>query len=224
MKKYSLILTTLLLMSAGVANAGLVTFDFQGGCSSSCGLDGPNGNTRVFSEGGVELSVNAFAEDGNSNTTAFLGHFGSGLGITNRNEGNGSGSRHVVDNSGTFEWARFMFDQDVIVESVLLRVFDGNEADISYLVGAFNSNFGSWSTQEGNRNDPPGGNAALLTLNNDASSNFFRLAAEYGENNDDFKIAAITVRTPMIDVAEPLPLGLLGLGLLALAVTRRKQQ
>ena len=103
------------LLMAAPASAAVISFDFTGGNSP---LDGPNGNTRTFNAGGISVDANAFAIENDGDIFAgYLGHYSSGLGVTNRFE---STSQHVVDNSGFIDYVRFIFSEAVRVTEVTL--------------------------------------------------------------------------------------------------------
>ncbi|MEM6468605.1 MAG: SdrD B-like domain-containing protein [Planctomycetota bacterium] len=104
--------------------------------TGSSSLDGENGNVRSYTIGGVNVSATAFSRDNNGEwSTAFLGAYSSGLGVTDRSEGNGSGSRHRVDNIGQLNFVLFEFSEDVIVDAAFLdSVVD--DSDLSVWIGS----------------------------------------------------------------------------------------
>ncbi|MEO0599487.1 MAG: hypothetical protein AAF126_25475, partial [Chloroflexota bacterium] len=59
--------------------------DLQLHFSGNSSTTGPNGNVRSFTAGDVAVDVSAFSSDlyGNHFQTAYLGLYGSGLGVTN---------------------------------------------------------------------------------------------------------------------------------------------
>ncbi|MFX5157722.1 hypothetical protein ABTC76_20145, partial [Acinetobacter baumannii] len=75
------------------------TFDFSG----SSALDGPDGNIRTYSSGGISVKASAFSRVDGANgawSTAWLGAYGGGLGVTDKGEGSGGSDTHTVDNMG----------------------------------------------------------------------------------------------------------------------------
>ena len=69
---------------------GSSTVDFSG----SSGVTGTAGNIRTFSAGGVSVKTSAFSRDTSGVwSTAYLGSYGGGLGVTDGSE-NGS-ERHA---------------------------------------------------------------------------------------------------------------------------------
>ncbi|WP_167546893.1 SdrD B-like domain-containing protein [Stieleria maiorica] len=102
--------------------------------TGTSGLDGENGNVRTYSDGGVNVKASAFSSDSGVFETAFLGAFSSGLGVTDRGEGNGSNGLHRVDNVGRINYVVFEFSESVIVDQVLLDSVV-NDSDMSYWIG-----------------------------------------------------------------------------------------
>ena len=99
-------------------SGGTATFDFSG----STALDGPDGNLRTFTAGSVSVKASAFSRDKSSGawSTAYLGSYGGGLGVTDSSEGDGSNDTHTVDNVGRDNYVLFEFSQSVIVDSAFL--------------------------------------------------------------------------------------------------------
>jgi len=118
-----------------VAPGGVdATFDLTG----SSPLDGPNGNTRVFSDNGVTVEAAAFSRsDAGDWDSVFLGAFGSGLGVTDNTEGNGGGGTHRTDNVGETNYVMFRFSQDVVVDRALLDSVV-HDSDITVWIGSVN--------------------------------------------------------------------------------------
>jgi hypothetical protein len=187
-----------------------VTFNFTTSCTVACGLDGPDGNTRTFSSGGIDVTVSGWTRRADGTAAAsFLGHYGNGLGVTNPiDDGDGTRSNsHTVDNNGSDDFVKFRFSMPVKPLRVQLAVYNGTEADISYNFGVYSSPL---FDQEGSA--PP--NPLTLSLLNGAFNTEFRLFAQLGENNDDFKIKSLTVEPVPVPAALPLfASALAGIGL-----------
>jgi hypothetical protein len=108
-----------------------VTFNFSG---SSAG-DGPEGNIRTFSAGGVSVNASAWSRDpGGGWTAAFLGSYPGGLGVTDNIEGDGSNNRHTVDNVGNNNYVLFEFSDTVVVDSAFLG-YVVNDSDMTIWIG-----------------------------------------------------------------------------------------
>ncbi len=118
---------------ASVPAQAAVTFNFSGGCTSNCGLDGPDGNARIFSglDGSLPVSVRVTAwslHSGNVLRTAFLGHYSGGLGVTSStlgtsNDGSGGDNLHTVDNKGSLDFILFQFSERVLPDRATLTAF-----------------------------------------------------------------------------------------------------
>ncbi|HAG83988.1 MAG TPA: hypothetical protein DCL61_23265, partial [Cyanobacteria bacterium UBA12227] len=71
------------------------TIDLQGNTA----LDGPDGNIRTFSASGISVKASAFSRTTSGSwSTAYLGSYSGGLGVTDSSEGNGGNGTHRVDN------------------------------------------------------------------------------------------------------------------------------
>ncbi|MEQ9542261.1 MAG: hypothetical protein RIU46_36235, partial [Deltaproteobacteria bacterium] len=107
------------------------TSDIRFILTGSSGLDGSNGNVRSFTQDGVSVDVSAFSKKHGTWKNAYLGAYGGGLGVTNRDE---STSSHRVDNSGSTDYILFEFDQDVTVDKAFLD-YVGYDSDMSIWIG-----------------------------------------------------------------------------------------
>ncbi len=116
----------------------LTTFNLVGNSA----LDGTDGNTRTFTSNGITVTASAFSRVDGTNgawSQAFLGSFGSGLGVTDSGEGNGGGDTHVVDNvGGRDNYIVFRFSESVVLDRALLQYVRG-DSDISVWIGNTNS-------------------------------------------------------------------------------------
>ncbi|MBK1657556.1 SdrD B-like domain-containing protein [Paracraurococcus ruber] len=110
-------------------------FDFSG----SSALDGQDGNVRSFSTNGLTVEASAFSRDKSSGawSTAWLGQYGSGLGVTDSSEGDGGGNTHTVDNIGRNNYVLFQFSEKVIVDSAYLG-YVVNDSDLTVWIGNTN--------------------------------------------------------------------------------------
>ena len=110
------------------------TFTFTGNTASS----GTAGNIRTFTVNGISVKASAFSRvNGTSGawSTAYLGLYGPGLGVTDGSEGDGSNNRHKVDNiGGRNNYVLFEFSKPVIVDRAFLDAI-GADSDISVWIG-----------------------------------------------------------------------------------------
>lgn len=106
--------------------------------TGNSGLDGADGNIRVFTAGGVNVRASAFSRRVSDGAwqTAFLGAFSPGLGVTDRGEGDGTtNDNHKVDNIGDRKnYVLFEFDGPVVVDRVFLDSVT-NDSDITVWIG-----------------------------------------------------------------------------------------
>lgn len=113
---------------------GLTEVTTTGNSASS----GSFGNIRTFNSGPINVKASAFSRRTSDGLweTAYLGAFSPGLGVTNREEGDGSNNTHKVDNIGNRrDYILFEFDQDVVVDEAYLNAI-GNDSDISVWIGS----------------------------------------------------------------------------------------
>ncbi|MFM2064279.1 MAG: hypothetical protein RLZZ507_3950, partial [Cyanobacteriota bacterium] len=168
------------------------TFVFSGNSSTT----GSHGNVRSFTQNGVSVDVSAFSQSGSDWRTAYVGLYGGGLGVTNRNE---SGSDHRVDNGGSIDYLLFEFDQDVTVDQALLKYVE-SDSDISIWIGDRNgANISSLSdsllssfVKEDNFTSH--GNDRWADFNNsELSGDTIIISAFTGGSNDSFKLNKLDV-------------------------------
>ena len=117
-----------------------VTFDFSGNSAT----DGPDGNSRSYTDAltGVSVTARAFSQDKNQVTnaasdvwqSAFLGSYGGGLGVTDSSEGNGSGNAHTIDNVGRNNYIVLQFSQAVELDKAFLGYVVG-DSDLQVWIG-----------------------------------------------------------------------------------------
>lgn len=217
------------LAFAGSAHAAAYSWSFTGGNSSS---NGSAGNTRNFvsSPAGISLTASAYyATSSSSNIqAAYLGHYSTGLGVTNT-----WGEDHYVDNGGRIDLVLFQFAQAIDIDSIVLTSY--GDADIkvwfgsSFTGGSINGDFGLTDLGTFTCSSSCNGNGEVHTYGNvnplNMTGTYLLIAADPSGSNDEFKIRGLTATyNPPTDVAEPGTLALLGLGLAGLgAATRRKR-
>ncbi len=230
-----------LLAAATAAEAGTITFDTTTGGSPATSSGSGYGNVRTFTVGGVTLTATAWSMSSISATTrssAYLGMYGSGLGVTDRWE-SGSNNTHTVDNYGQFDFVQMLFSEAVVVTAVEITPYYVKEPSPDQIDRDITVSFGSWDTAARTDYKASSSTSAIThaitdgvlsdTLN--VFANLF--TSTYRLKYDGFKITSITVETldpppPPPPTVVPLPpaaflgLGLLG-GLGALSGARRRR-
>ena len=86
---------------------------------------------------GVTVNVSGFNRVDSSGawSTAWLGVYAHGLGVTNFSEGNGDNDRHVVDNiGGNRDYVLFEFSSPIVVDQAYLDYITG-DSDMSAWIG-----------------------------------------------------------------------------------------
>jgi hypothetical protein len=123
-----------------------VTFDLSGNSA----LDGPDGNIRTFTAGGISVNASAFSRDfapAGSGTwsTAFLGAYDGGLGVTDAADGTGANNSHTVDNIDTLNFVLFEFSETVVIDSAFLG-FVAGDSDLHIWIGTVADPFNNHQT------------------------------------------------------------------------------
>ncbi len=194
------------------SSGSAVTMDFSG----SSPLDDTDGNVRQFSTGGVSVKTTAFSREKGTNgqwSSAYLGSFGGGLGVTDSSEGNGSSDMHTVDNVGRDNYVLFVFDQDVIVDSTFLG-YVVNDSDLQVWIGTISGAYSSLPTLS----DSVLSNLGFTEVNSTTSSsprtadinngnvvgNVLIIAADTTDTSpeDRFKIEKVTVNKTSLGIYE----------------------
>ncbi|MGD1699165.1 DUF7507 domain-containing protein, partial [Dapis sp. BLCC M229] len=176
-----------------------ITFTLTGNSSTI----GSNGNVRKFTQDGVSVDVSAFSSNksGGNWKTAYLGAYGGGLGVTNRNE---SGSHHRVDNGHSNDYILFEFDEEVTVDRAFLSSIS-QDSDISVWIGdrdgdisLLNSDILNDFTKE-NKNGGRGGSDRARWANFNAdelTGDTLVIAAKTNDSNDAFKLKKLDISVP----------------------------
>ena len=113
-----------------------VTFAFAGSTATT----GTKGNIRTYTQSGVSVNVSAFSRTtGGSWSTAYLGAYSDGLGVTDTSE-DGSSGTHRVDNVGRVNYVLFEFSTMVEVDRAFLDSVV-TDSDISVFVGTASNPF-----------------------------------------------------------------------------------
>jgi hypothetical protein len=133
----------------------LSTIEPETGCVSakidttgSSGTSGTFGNIRTYSGGSFSVKASAWSRRKSDGLwqDAFLGAFSTGLGVTDRGEGNGDADRHRVDNVGDRQnYVLFEFNQPVVFDQAYLNSVL-NDSDITVWIGNANNPYSNHLT------------------------------------------------------------------------------
>ena len=203
-------------------------------CSSGCsGVDGADGNQRTFTAAGGEiLTVQGFStanSDGSGNfVNAFLGWYSGGLGVTSPGstssggDGDGSGNRHTVDNSGKKDIVVFKLPTTGYIPlSVYLSAF--GDTDIDAWVGGNGKTFNDFLSLSFSSFTVANGFTACTGDNSGSDSNrtanincslagqYLIVAADKDASNDNFKIKTLDANGGKIPEPSSLLLALVGM-------------
>ncbi|MBL9137959.1 MAG: hypothetical protein JNK85_18985, partial [Verrucomicrobiales bacterium] len=183
--------------------------------SGSSATDGTDGNIRTFSAGGISVKASAFSrtKTGASWSPAFLGVFAGGLGVTDSGEGDGSSSRHVVDNIDRDNFILLEFSQPVVLNRAYLGYVIA-DSDLSVWIGTFADPYNNHLTLNDTLlssfghsevNMAPGSGARWADLNaGEVVGNAVVIASWMGESSpdDQFKLASLDLCQPVTSLAQ----------------------
>lgn len=190
------------------APAAAATFVFSGNAATSGGV----GNSYSTSAGGIGVTATAWSGSTATATPAqaYLGRYGSGLGVTNVNEGAGGGNSHVTDNVGSFDFVALTFSQAVNLTGITRNGFavGGNRAadtDAWISFGEFNPSASVASQFPGfvSRGFEVASGAGFSTTG--SATTWLIGASRLATDRDDgFKLGAVTAVVPVVGaVPEP---------------------
>ncbi|NEO53301.1 MAG: hypothetical protein F6K54_09545, partial [Okeania sp. SIO3B5] len=173
-----------------------ITFNLTGNSSTT----GSYGNVRNFTQNGVSVDVRAFSSNksGGDWKTAYLGAYGGGLGVTNRNE---SGSHHRVDNGTSNDYILFEFDQEVTVDRAFLSSIS-DDSDISVWIGDRDGDISLLDSDilndfaKENQNGGNGGSDKARWANFNAdelTGDTIVISARQDQHNDAFKLKKLDI-------------------------------
>jgi hypothetical protein len=230
--------------SSLASEASTITFDFA--TNAAPNSKGTDGNSRVFTSGGVTVTATAWSWNGSHFSNGALGWWTAGLGVCDDNEFNGCGSpEHQIDNQGGLtDFVLFQFSAPAGVSvdpaSVSIKTYStGNQPDdldVSYWVGNFGLSNGALLPSGQVNNDCSGAcsvESRVVTLTSGYVGSLLfgaRLGPGADNNFDYFKIESLTVdtatrvTTTATAVPEPASLMLTGAGLIVVASRLRRRR
>lgn len=170
--------------------------------------DGTDGNERTFSTGGtVSTKARAFSRRKSDGLweTAYLGAYSTGLGVTDRGEGNGSSNNnHKVDNNGEhLNYVVFAFNQNVVIDEAYLDAITGG-SDITVWIGTAANPFtnpvtlsDALLTSFGPETNNGGTSARWADVNSSGESgNVLVIGAKVSTTGDAFHIEDLRIDCP----------------------------
>ena len=206
------------------------------------GNGGTLGQSTTFTSGGVTATVSAWGLTGSGNTrfaAGTLGQWSTGLGVCNASEGSSCGDpAHQVDNAAEVDFVLIRFSAPIDPISIVIDPYNSWDRDISYYTG----NIASGNLAGLGLSDLSGlGFGAQQNSNSTVSSDARTVSLTSGYVNailvapsisnsdgsvDRFKFKSLSgdFQTPGNDVPEPSTFALMGAGLVAAGLMRRKQK
>ncbi len=175
---------------------------------NSGGTSSGDPNIRTFTApNGISVKVSAFSRTkgaGGVWSTAFLGQYSGGLGVTDNSEGDGSNNRHTVDNIDGDNYVLFEFSEPIVLKQAELG-YVVSDSDLTVWIGNFNNPFnnhltlsdavlGNFSHTEENLTDSSSTRTADLN-SGEIVGNALIIAAWIGDTSpeDQFKIKLLNI-------------------------------
>lgn len=151
-----------------------------------------------WTQNGITLTANAWSVINGNPERSTLGKYSTGLGVTNRLDGNGDSYAHwhSIDNYKGNDYVKLDFSSDVKIEEIVLEIWR-QDGDMTLGFGD------NWNDNLQNI-DWNGSNTWTIDLSGNSSLNFddeWRIFAQLGSGctnrcdsiNDGFKLQSITV-------------------------------
>ncbi len=189
-----------LTVTASTPTCSVSQFSLTGSSSTF----GTAGNIRTFTSGSVSVKARAFSRTkGSSGTwsTAFLGAWSEGLGVTDGAEGTGGNNTHKVDNVDRLNYVMFEFSQPVVVTRAYLNSIS-TDSDATIWVGTANNPYSNHVTLSdavltnlGSAQSSAGSSSARWASFNGSAvtANVVVIAADVNGTNDEFKVNMLDV-------------------------------
>lgn len=245
MTRISMIAAAMLLAAAPAA-AQTTPYAFN--TTGSSGVNGAYGNALTFNsttDPTLKVKVTAWQSNQQTNdiTSAYLGAYGTGLGVTGLGDQSGGGEYHQVDNVGGYtDFLLLQFSRAVTLTSATLNLYKMSGVGLDSDAAFWNANIlqpSSWNanidlsaydTVPSLWSDAPGAAAAgPRPIAGVGASNYWLLGAAFlptNDRDDGFKISQISV-TEHIAGAVPEPgtwaMMILGFGAIGASLRRTRR-
>ena len=190
---------------SGIVAGACANVDFNGNSPTS----GTLGNSLSFTSGSISVRASGFSRDRSTGawSTAYLGSYGGGLGVTDSSEGNGDNDRHTVDNlGGRDNYVLLEFNQPVVIDEIAFGYVVA-DSDFTFWAGTVPNAFSNHQMlsdailsglySEENLTTLTGARTADVNANG-IFGNFVVIAAAVSDTSpeDRFKIGQIKLCTP----------------------------
>ena len=195
------------------------TFNFEGGNSAT---DGTNGNIRTFTaSNGVQVKASAFARKKSTGawSTAYLGSYAPGLGVTDDSE-SGADPTHKIDNVGSYvNYVLLEFSSPVVLNRAFLESV-GTDSDITVWIGTKTNPFTNHVTLSDSvlsglgymeENLTNSGDSRWADVNSGSrTGNFIVIAALASDTSgeDEFKLGKLDISCSAVTTAAATPVNL----------------
>ncbi|MBS0479153.1 MAG: PEP-CTERM sorting domain-containing protein [Proteobacteria bacterium] len=248
MKFSHIVAAMVALVVPATAQAGVYVFNgvctnasstTQATCTSTNGSYGNTVTINSTTDATLSMKVSGWQMNQTTNaiTSAFLGAYSHGFGVTGVQDQNGANNLHQIDNvNGYTDFVILQFNRSVHLDGVNAYAFGINgafDADASFSNGAgiapavwnaamnLSSYSGTWSTTA--VNGQSGQFSTSITDNATGFSKVWLVSASMltPDRDDGFKLTSITVSTPA--VPEPATWAMLIMGFGAIGATLRRR-
>jgi hypothetical protein len=191
-----------------------------------------------LSKGGetVKVRASAWSITGGRINDAYLGAYGGGLGVTNDGE-DGSGTSHVIDNSGRQDFVLLQFSAPVLLTQITVNPFEVNGSTDADTTIGWGKSLVPWDSVLALDGTQANSFTSKLTLQqavgtgatnavnvSGSASNLWMVAASLVNSDgksDGFKLSSVKVTTPVPEPATWMMM-ILGFGAIGLAVRRQR--
>ena len=217
----------------------------QAACTSTNGTYGNSVTLNSTTDATLKVKITAWQADqattgpnANAITSAFLGAYSGGFGVTGVQDQNGTGNLHQIDNvNGYTDFVMLQFSRAVHLDGVNVNLYGINnvfDSDASFYNGSalasgawnsslslsgYSNNTSSWSNTNG------GSSAAYLVDGATGFSQVWLVSASMltADRDDGFKLSSITVTAQTPAVPEPAAWAMLIVGFGAIGASLRRR-